>query len=277
MRIYFYLLLVFILFASQTNIAYSQKAPIPKSKNAFVVISHRGNHVAAQENTLAAFQNAINVGADYVEIDLRTSKDSQLVIMHDATVNRMTNGIGKVSDLTWAELKQLKVIEKNHPEWPEQSIPLFSEVLKLCKGKINIYLDFKNADVNASYQALKKAGMQHSVIVYINAAHQLVEWKKIAPQIPLMVSLPDSVQSAAELNSFLDQYKIHLLDGSYKEYTVEMVKAAKAKNIPVWPDIQSATEGPEQWEKAINLGFTGLQTDHPEAMVNYLKNKKRRS
>ena len=277
MKIYSYLLLVFILSASQTNVVDGQKAPIPKSKNAFVVISHRGNHVAAQENTLAAFQNAINVGADYVEIDLRTSKDSQLVIMHDATVNRMTNGIGKVSDLSWAELKQLKVIEKNHPEWPEQSIPLFSEVLKLCKGKINIYLDFKNADVNASYQALKKAGMQHSVIVYINAAHQLVEWKRIAPQIPLMVSLPDSVQSAAELNSFLDQYKIHLLDGSYKEYTVEMVNAAKAKNIPVWPDIQSATEGPEQWEKAINLGFTGLQTDHPEAMVNYLKNKKRRS
>ena len=277
MKIVFYLLFGFILFTSLTNVVYSQQAIIPKSKNGFVVIAHRGNHVAAQENTLAAFQNAINVGADYVEIDLRTSKDSQLVIMHDGTVNRMTNGIGKVSDLTWAELKQLKVIEKNHPEWPEQSIPLFSEVLKLCKGKINIYLDFKNADVNASYQALKKAGMQHSVIVYINAAHQLAEWKKIAPQIPLMVSLPDSVQSAAQLNSFLGQYKIHLLDGSYKEYTVEMVNAAKAKNIPVWPDIQSATEGPEQWEKAINLGFTGLQTDHPEAMVNYLKNKKRRS
>ena len=146
MKIYSYLLLVFILSASQTNVVDGQKAPIPKSKNAFVVISHRGNHEAAQENTLAAFQNAINVGADYVEIDLRTSKDSQLVIMHDATVNRMTNGIGKVSDLTWAELKQLNVIEKNHPEWPEQSIPLFSEVLKLCKGKINIYLDFKNAD-----------------------------------------------------------------------------------------------------------------------------------
>ncbi len=277
MKIVFYLLFGFILFTSLTNVVYSQQAIIPKSKNGFVVIAHRGNHVAAQENTLAAFQNAINVEADYVEIDLRTSKDSQLVIMHDGTVNRMTNGIGKVSDLNWAELKQLKVIEKNHPEWPEQSIPLFSEVLKLCKGKINIYLDFKNADVNASYQALKKAGMQHSVIVYINAAHQLVEWKKIAPQIPLMVSLPDSVQSAAQLNNFLDQYKIQLLDGSYKEYTVEMVNAAKAKNIPVWPDIQSATEGPEQWEKAINLGFTGLQTDHPEAMVNYLKNKKRRS
>ena len=277
MKIYSYFFFGCALFVSFLNLSYGQKAPIPKSKNAFVVISHRGNHVAAQENTLAAFQNAINVGADYVEIDLRTSKDSQLVIMHDGTVNRMTNGTGKVSDLTLAELKELKVIDKNHPEWAEQSIPLFSEVLKLCKGKINIYLDFKNADVNASYQALKKAGMQNSVIVYINAAHQLVEWKKIAPQIPLMVSLPDSVQSAAQLNSFLDQYKIHLLDGSYKDYTVEMVNAAKAKNIPVWPDIQSASEGPEQWEKAINVGVTGLQTDHPEEMVNFLKNKKRRS
>jgi glycerophosphoryl diester phosphodiesterase len=276
-KIYAYLLLCSTLFASLNNVIFCQKAPIPKSKNSFVVISHRGNHLDAQENTLAAYQNAINVGADYVEIDLRTSRDSQLVIMHDGTVNRMTNGTGKVSDLTWAELKQLKVIDKNHPEWAEQSIPLFSEVLKLCKGKINIYLDFKNADVNASYKALKKAGMQHSVIVYINAAHQLAEWKKIAPQIPLMVSLPDSVQSAAQLNYFLDQYKIHLLDGSYKDYSVEMVNAAKAKNIPVWPDIQSATEGPEQWEKAINVGVTGLQTDHPEAMVIFLKNKKRRS
>jgi glycerophosphoryl diester phosphodiesterase len=272
-----YFIFNFIFFSTLLNVVYSQQAPIPKSKNGFVVIAHRGNHIAAQENTLAAFQNAINVGADYVEIDLRTSKDSQLVIMHDGTVNRMTNGTGKVSDLTWAELKQLKVIDKNHPEWAEQSIPLFSEVLKLCKGKINIYLDFKNADVKASYQALKKARMHHSVIVYINAARQLVEWKMVAPQIPLMVSLPDSIQSAAQLNNFLDQYKIHLLDGSYKDYTVEMVNAAKAKNIPVWPDIQSATEGPEQWEKAINVGVTGLQTDHPEAMVIFLKNKKRRS
>jgi glycerophosphoryl diester phosphodiesterase len=272
-----YFIFNFIFFSTLLNVVYSQTAPIPKSKNGFVVIAHRGNHIAAQENTLAAFQNAINVGADYVEIDLRTSKDSQLVIMHDGTVNRMTNGTGKVSDLTWAELKQLKVIDKNHPEWAEQSIPLFSEVLKLCKGKINIYLDFKNADVKASYQALKKARMHHSVIVYINTARQLVEWKMVAPQIPLMVSLPDSIQSAAQLNNFLDQYKIHLLDGSYKDYTVEMVNAAKAKNIPVWPDIQSATEGPEQWEKAINVGVTGLQTDHPEAMVIFLKNKKRRS
>jgi glycerophosphoryl diester phosphodiesterase len=228
------------------------------------------------ENTIAAYLNAIAAGADYIETDLRTSKDSQLVIMHDASVNRMTNGSGQVSNLTWAELQQLKVTDKNHPEWPKQTIPLFSDVLKLCKGKINIYLDFKDADVKAAYSALAKAGMLQSVIVYINEPHQFAEWKKFAPQIPLMVSLPDSIKSVTQLTRFLDQYNISVLDGSYTEYSLEMIKTAVQNNIPVWPDIQSADEGPEIWEKAINLGFTGLQTDHPEALILFLKNKKLR-
>jgi glycerophosphoryl diester phosphodiesterase len=264
----------FILLTCLLHTAYGQQAAIPASKNAIVVIAHRGNHTNAQENTLAAYQNAINAGADYVEMDLRTSKDSQLIIMHDGTVNRMTNGTGKVSELTWAAMQQMTVVDKNHPEWPEQSIPLFRDVLKLCKGKINIYLDFKDANVQSTYEALKQAGMLQSVIVYINAAHQYAAWKSIAPQIPLMVSLPDSVQRETQLISFLDQYDISLLDGSLDEYNPVIVQAATARNIQVWPDVQSANEGPEIWETAINRGYTGLQTDQPDALVRFLKNKK---
>lgn len=276
MKKHSYLTLYCIVLICTIQNIYGQQAAIPKSSNALVVIAHRGNHINAPENTIAAYSNAISAGADYVEIDLRTSKDSQLVIMHDASVNRMTNGAGKVNGLTWAELQQLKVSDKNHPEWAAQTIPLFSEVLQLCKGKINIYLDFKDADVKATYDALAAAGMQHSVIVYINAAHQFKEWKTIAPQIPVMVSLPDTIKSAAQLSSFLNQYDISILDGSFNEYSLEMIKAATDKNIPVWPDIQSVNEGPEIWERAIGMGFTGLQTDHPEALILFLKNKKLR-
>ena len=271
-----YFLYSYVLLSCVFQDVHGQHAAIPKSKNKLVVIAHRGNHTNAQENTIAAYSNAITAGADYIEIDLRTSKDSQLVIMHDGSVNRMTNGTGKINSLTWAELQQLKVIEKNHPEWPEQTIPLFNEVLQLCKGKINIYLDFKDADVKATYIALVKAGMQQSVIVYINAAHQFTEWKTIAPQIPLMLSMPDSIKSVPQLNSFLNQYNIGILDGSFKEYSLEMVKTAADKNVPVWPDIQSANEGPALWESVINMGFAGLQTDHPEALILFLKNKKLR-
>jgi glycerophosphoryl diester phosphodiesterase len=91
---------------------YAQQAMVPEAKHKFIVIAHRGDHVNVPENTLAAYENAIKNRVDYVEIDLRTTKDSVLVIMHDATVDRMTNGKGKISDLTYAELRKLKIIDK---------------------------------------------------------------------------------------------------------------------------------------------------------------------
>jgi glycerophosphoryl diester phosphodiesterase len=121
-------------------------APLPTPRHAFTISCHRGDHTHVPENTLKAYENAIKAGADYVEIDLRTTVDSQLVIMHDATVNRMTTGIGAIKDLRYDSLSKLKVKDKTHPEWGEHPIPTFSQVLELCKDKIYIYLDFKNAD-----------------------------------------------------------------------------------------------------------------------------------
>ena len=87
----------------------AQTAPVlPASKNKLVVIAHRGNHVNVPENSLASYEEAIKSGADYVEIDLRTSKDGMLMIHNDATVDRMTNGQGNVADKTWAELQSLQ-------------------------------------------------------------------------------------------------------------------------------------------------------------------------
>jgi glycerophosphoryl diester phosphodiesterase len=274
MRKYKGIFIWFILMFSSFQELYSQDTVIPKSKNAFVVIAHRGDHTNAPENTITAFQNAIDAGADYVEIDLRTSKDSQLVIMHDGSVNRMTNGTGKVNEMNWNELRELKVTDKNHPDWNSESIPRFSDVLNLCKGKINTYLDFKEADVEAACREIVKAGMQHSVIVYINAEHQFYEWKKIAPNMPLMVSLPDSIRTAKQVTGFLLQYHISILDGAFNEYNNEMVNAAIANGVAVWPDIESKDEAPELWDKVLNLGFTGLQTDHPGMLIQYLKSKK---
>lgn len=96
MKKYSSLLLGFTFLTGLIQNLYGQQATIPKSKNDFAVIAHRGNHTNAPENTLIAYLNAITAGADYIETDLRTTKDSQLVIMHDASVNRMTNGNGKI-------------------------------------------------------------------------------------------------------------------------------------------------------------------------------------
>jgi glycerophosphoryl diester phosphodiesterase len=138
--------------------------PIPKPKHNFIVVSHRGDHTHAPENTLAAYSNAIAAGADYVEIDLRTTADSQLVIMHDASVNRMTDDSGLIRNMTWEKLQTLTVRDRAHPEWGRQEIPLFTQVLDLCKGKIYVYLDFKSADPAAAWREIVKRGMEKEVI-----------------------------------------------------------------------------------------------------------------
>src|SRR5579875_3859405 len=81
----------------------AQPNPVPKARHKFIVICHRGDHVKYPENTLAAYAEAIKNRADYIEIDLRTTRDSVLVSMHDGTVDRMTNAKGAVKDITFSE------------------------------------------------------------------------------------------------------------------------------------------------------------------------------
>ncbi len=247
--------------------------PAPKSKHKFIVAAHRGDHVIYPENTIAAYQEAIKNEADYVEIDLRTTKDGQLVSMHDGTINRMTDGKGNVKDFTLDELQKLKVKTRDTTDKTIYRIPTFQQIITACKNKINIYLDFKAADPDQTYQVLKQYGMEKQVLVYINSPSQFTGWRKTAPKMPLMLSMPDSVKTITGMKAFVDQYQPDILDGSYTQYTTEMVNLAGEYHIPVWPDIQSAGEGPTDWNKALDKGLRGLQTDHPAALVKFLKGK----
>ena len=117
---------------------------LPIAKHPFIVIAHRGDHVAAPENTIAAFENAILHQVDFAEIGLRTTKDSVLLIMHDATVDRTTNGKGKVSDLTLAEIKQLKIIDsRNANTGKTYLVPTLKKYCKPAKTKSTSTLTLK--------------------------------------------------------------------------------------------------------------------------------------
>ncbi|QEM07956.1 glycerophosphodiester phosphodiesterase family protein [Mucilaginibacter rubeus] len=250
-----------------------QANPAPVSRHKFIVAAHRGDHVVYPENTLEAYKEAIKNEADYVEIDLRTTKDGELVSMHDGSINRMTDGKGQLKDFTLAELLQLKVESKDTASKQAFRIPTFKQILQLCKNRIGIYLDFKAADPEQAYQMIKEYGMEKQVLVYINSAAQFTGWRKAAPKMPLMLSLPDSVKNTGDMKKFIDQYHPDILDGSYNQYTTDMVALAGEYHIPVWPDIQSAGEGPADWNKALAVGLKGLQTDHPAALVKFLKEK----
>lgn len=250
--------------------AYSQKHSIdlPKSSYDPIVIAHRGNHVDVPENTIEAIEEAIRVGADYVEVDLLTSKDGFLVIHHDREINRTTNGTGKLEDFTLNELKSLTLKPVNEGDMRSFRIPELREVLNVCKDRINIYLDFKDADVEQTWKEIKNAGMEHQVIVYINGMTQYNEWRQVAPSLPLIATIPKQFNTLEEMQLFLNTTNIQVIDNADKG---NLIAAIKSRGVGVWMDVQHPEERPETWQKALNLGATGLQTDKPEALIDWLK------
>jgi glycerophosphoryl diester phosphodiesterase len=248
-------------------------APLPATSGKLVVIAHRGEHQRHQENTLEAVQGAIDAGADFVEIDLRHSSDGKYLLMHDGTVDRMTDGHGAVKSLTWAELSKLQVHDRRLTNVPASRIPLFSEVLPLCKGRIHIYLDFKDADRAETAKMLREAGMTREVVVY-DGAGAIAQWRKVAPELPVITSPPDhSDRDLTRFDAFLAEHQPEVLD---QGDSAEMIAAAHRRGTKVWPDIQQRDENPDYWTRVLSRGMDGVQTDHPVELIAWLKATGRR-
>lgn len=239
-------------------------APLPKCKNGFIVIAHRGSHLVKPENSIAAIEEAIELGADYVEIDLRTTRDGHLVLIHNETVDHTTSGKGRIQDLNLDEVAKLALNAKDGHLY---SLPSFMEALKACKNRINIYLDFKQADVAQAYEEIKAAGMEKQVLVYINKAEQYTAWRALAPQMPLMSGLPRQIKKE-DLITFLDKMPLEATDNISDPV---LVAALKESGLAVFLDVQMADEDPVKWKATMEKGVQGVQTDHPEALLRYLK------
>ena len=250
-------------------------AELPVSRHSFTVIAHRGDHTRAHENTLTAIENAIAAGVDYVEIDVRRTQDGNYVLMHDSTVDRMTDARGSVAKMTLAQLQSLRVRDPRQPQVASDRIPTFNEALAVIKGRINIYLDFKAGERAAVTKAIRDAGVAKQVLVY-DDVESIEEWRRVAPELPLIVSPPADAKTPQQLANFVSKYEIEVLDGSWKDYSREMVEAAKKVGARTWPDIQAAHEDTNYFETIAALGFTGAQTDHPEEFIGWLIQQHRR-
>ena len=106
-------------------------------------IAHRGYRAKYPENTLVAFKAALDAGVQMIELDVVLSRDRKLVVIHDATLERTTNGKGAVSDYTLKQLKQLDAGGWFHPRFAGEQLPELSEVLDLAKGQVLINIEIK--------------------------------------------------------------------------------------------------------------------------------------
>lgn len=219
-------------------------AALAAGKPSVKVIAHRGDHSRHAENTLPAFQAAIDVGCDYVEMDVRASADGELFLRH---------GAGNVAQTAAAELRAA-------------GLAGFRDALDLCRGRCRVYVDWKQAPAAAVYAALRDTRMTRECAVYGGVA-QLKEIQAIDPLIRVM---PEAV-SAANLRRVLAELKPTVIAFDARDFTDELIALAKQAGADVFVDRLGAADNEAAWRDAVGRGATGIQTDRPAELIAFLR------
>jgi glycerophosphoryl diester phosphodiesterase len=243
-------------------------AALPVAAQNIVAISHRGEHLQRPENTIPAFQEAIRVGADYIEVDVRTTSDGKLVLSHDATVDRCTDGKGPVSSMTFEQIEALDAGIKKGQEYAGTKIPTFDQVLDLARGKIGIYVDIKNVSAQDLVTHIVDHGMADHVVMYCGPS-MCKQLQDLNPNLKIMPE-SGSVERSHMLVETLHPKVIAFGASDFKPEIIAISKEAKAQ---IYVDVMGKTDAPEGWQAAIDAGANGLQTDRPGPLVEWLREK----
>lgn len=263
------------------------------AKQSVLVVSHRGDWRNAPENSLQAFQNCIDMGVDMVELDLKKTKDGELILMHDNTLNRTTNGTGKPEDYTLAELKELR-LKNGAGCLTRHKIPTLRETMLLCKGKILVNVDKGYEYFEDVQKILEETGTVNQCVVKEKIPYQTIK-EQHGDILDKVIFMPKSDLCKPEAESIIDSYlqnekplAFEVRFSQVNDKVFELIKKLNDNGIKVfvnalWPaqnaehDDDRAVElkqPDESWGWLIQQGFKLIQTDRPALLLDYLRAKK---
>ncbi|MBT2637650.1 glycerophosphodiester phosphodiesterase family protein [Bacillus sp. ISL-39] len=235
----------------------------------FDTVAHRGAAGYAPENTIAAFDMGLEMKADYIEIDVQRSKDGELVIIHDTTVDRTTDGTGKVGELTLEELRSLDAGSFKGEQFAGEKIPTFEEILDRYHGKIGILIELKAPQLYPGIeeevtQELKERNLDKpqndKIIIQSFNFESMKKVDALLPNVPIGVLTYSSLHTTdAALQEFAKY--ADLFNPSYGLVTRELVDKVHSLGM----EIQSWTvRSPEAAQFLIDMKVDGIITDYPD-------------
>jgi glycerophosphoryl diester phosphodiesterase len=262
----------------------------PKSNHVFVV-AHRGDWRNAPENSIKALKNCVAMGADVMETDVQFTKDSVLVLMHDATIDRTTTGKGNLSDYTYAELQNFFLMGGQHIKTYEK-IPTFEEFMLAAKGKILINVDKSWKYMDKIVEVLKKTGTLNQALIKGRDSYDFVH-VKYGSLLDNIFYIPIALEDYPNLDSYVDSYlnqthpiAFEVLFSSENSLMFEQMGKVKRHGTRIWintlwdemcagHDDEHAMDNPDaNWGWIINQGASFIQTDRPAELLEYLREKK---
>lgn len=250
-----------------------------------LVIAHRGGAGLWPENTLYAFEKASKLGVDVIEIDVRRTSDGTLVVLHDATVERTTGGMGRVTEMTLAELKKYDAGYRWSPDGGETfpmrgrgiAVPTLEEVFIALPGmRFNIE---PKQDVPSITEPLchliRKHGMTDKVAVGSFSNAIIEEFRQTCPEVatsasPSEVSKFLAMQKAGLVTAYsppMQALQVPEYIGGLRVLTRGVVEAAHSRNLEVHAWTVNETQN---MRHLIDIGVDGLMTDYPDRLMKLL-------
>jgi outer membrane protein assembly factor BamB len=261
----------------------AEQAKVNPRKNIYIV-AHRANTCAGvaagcPDNSIAAIEMAIAMGADMVELDVRTTKDGHLVLMHDSTIDATTNGKGKVSNYTLDELRGFSMarsgrvyLENDQPV----RVPTLEEALLACKGRIYINLDLKAVANPADLvDVIRKTGMQDQVMLFCGGK-TAIGYQEMDESI----AIHPYIGSASDIGQYNGCPGAKLFQYGYSDWMDggSVAKDSRAKGYLTYSnllnyDTQTTAGNYMYIDRFIESETDYLQTDCCELIAEYLRSK----
>jgi glycerophosphoryl diester phosphodiesterase len=251
------------------SISIAEDAAAPKRP---LVIGHRGFSRLAPENTVVAAKKAVEIGADGSECDVILTSDGEVVVIHDTTVDRTTNGKGRVAELSLAQIKALDAGSWKDPSFANERIPTLDEMLAVtknvaCKPVIELKGDGVTEKTVAAIQAAKM--VDHAVAIASNV-DKIKKVHALEPRLPCawvvgdgqVKGVPPKEQAEFLINA-ARKCKIDFIDIDYKLMTKEMAETFHREKFTVWV---WTVDAPEAMDNMIAWGIDGITTNSPDIL-----------
>jgi glycerophosphoryl diester phosphodiesterase len=253
-----------------------ERSPIEvqRPNRAMLAVGHRGASKFAPENTLPSIQIAIDLGIRYVELDIRHTSDGVPVLMHDSTIDRTTNGSGRIDAISLAELRELDAGGWFHAQFAGTKVPTLEEALTLMQGKICALWDPKGKPSAAAVKLFKKLGSGRDCVIVgaqgfggFDDSGTIGLLVELWPEVPLMATM----KSPDDLTFIIRTYpQSRAVMASRAQLSNELVDAAHAAGLLVMTTALIQADNERGYQKAMDLGVDLVMIDNIDSYFELL-------
>jgi glycerophosphoryl diester phosphodiesterase len=225
------------------------------------LVVHRGDNGHAPENTLAAAQRCIDMGIEYLEFDVRRSQDGVHYVLHDPTVDRTTDGTGAIRSLTSGQVDALDAGIWFSEEFAGERVPRLEALLDLCRGRIKLYFDVKDADLEYLVGLVRDRGLESECFFWFGNKTMALRFRELTPDLELKVN----VSTPAEAREAKRELGATLIECNVRNLTPEFIQTCRDLELRIM--VREGQPDEEAFRRTVEAGADLINLDHPELFL----------